>query len=72
MMKKWRAQEEKERGQMPELKLAAKQELSVVTYNLLGISSTSVATQKVIRIDLTIGFPIDRANAIFHPPALSA
>ena len=72
LMKKIQEQEEKERGLPPELKLASVNEI---------ISSRSFFTTQCPVItfptknkffDYTIGSPIDRPSALFHPPNIMA
>lgn len=71
LMQKMKAQEEKEQGQPPEMKLAAKMEvLSSKSFFTLNISLESTETIDR-RTPVVLGMPVDQASAIFHPPNIA-
>lgn len=68
-MKKIKEQEEKERRQAPELKLASKTEvLSSKSFFTLVNPVTVIELAKNHTVTI-IGYPIDQPSSFFHPPA---
>ncbi|GAO44671.1 hypothetical protein [Flavihumibacter petaseus] len=70
LMKKLRDQEDRERGQSPELKLAA-QQLIAQPRSFVTVPAIQVAETHAIYFTRIIGAPIDRATTLFHPPDLT-
>lgn len=67
LMKKIQALQEKEQGQPPELKLAAKLEIVAPVYRL-SLSLPDTQDNTINFIARTIGSPIHRSDSLFHPP----
>jgi hypothetical protein len=67
MMMKLKAQEEKERGLPPELKMASK--IEVISSKSVFLTEWLVSSPTTLTfIDHTIGYPVDRSLSFFHPP----
>lgn len=68
LMKKILEQEKKEQGQAPELKLAAKVD-ALSSKSFFPVYTTPVSESRLsLFIQYTIGYPVDRACSLFHPP----
>ena len=67
LMKKIKEQREKEQGQPPELKLAAKSEI-VSPNSLPSLTLIKIQDSSSIFLVRTIGAPINRSSSFFHPP----
>jgi hypothetical protein len=72
MMMKLKAQEEKERGLPPELKLASKIEVISSRSFFLTEWLVSSPIKAITFINYKIGNPIDRSLSFFHPPDAQA
>jgi hypothetical protein len=70
LMKKIRAQQEKEQGHPPAMKLAGKTEI-ISPYFTLLIAAPVNSDNRLTFIHQTMGVPIDRASSLFHPPNLA-
>lgn len=70
LMKKIKEQEEKNQGQPPELKLAAKI-LLLSPKDQLTIPSIHVEDKAPVFLIRTIGIPVHRSSTLFHPPDLA-
>ncbi|RYG43553.1 MAG: hypothetical protein EOO01_21125 [Chitinophagaceae bacterium] len=70
LMKKIKEQQEKEQGQPPELKLAAKAEL-VSPLLRWQLPAPVLNDKRRTFIHHAIGSPIDRSSSLFHPPNLA-
>ncbi|MFN4312889.1 MAG: hypothetical protein ACK4E0_01255 [Chitinophagaceae bacterium] len=68
LMQKIKAQEEKEQGQPPEMKLAAKLDvLSSKSFFTVPLPVQTAASPNW-SAPRAMGMPIDQASSIFHPP----
>lgn len=70
LMKKIKEQQEKEQGQTPELKLAAKFEI-ISPRSFFSITPLNAERKNLTFLIHTIGSPIDRPTSLFHPPSLA-
>jgi hypothetical protein len=67
LMKKIQAQQEKEQGQPPELKLATQLEIVAPVYHL-SLTPPENHNNSITFVFRTIGSPIHRSVSLFHPP----
>lgn len=70
LMKKIKEQEEKEHGQPPELKLAAKI-LLLSPKDYLFTPSVNAGEKAPVFLIRSIGIPVHRSSTLFHPPDLA-
>jgi len=68
LMKKLEEQEKREKGLPPELKLIAKAELFSSKSHFYNLSAPLFTNNAGTFFNYTIGFPVDRSFAFFHPP----
>jgi hypothetical protein len=68
LMKKIKEQQEKDKGQPPELKLAAKSDITSLRFSLLSLPLLNFQDKTLTFLIRTIGSPIDRSSSLFHPP----
>jgi hypothetical protein len=67
LMKQIKAQQKKEQGQPPELKVASKFELASPNAPF-SITLIEVQSEVTTIVSGTIGHPINRPSSLFHPP----
>lgn len=67
MMKKIRQQQEREQGEAPELKLAAKAEVIAPVFRI-HIPAPPIADTRLSFFPHITGVVVDRSASLFHPP----